>query len=82
YTYSGGAVPSDGMYKRAFKELRGQLPSLESYVYQEWSRERVLPWQHLLGPLPVGKLIEHLEASQHAIAKPTPTVPEMAVPVA
>ena len=82
YTYSGGAVPSDGMYKRAFKELRGQLPSLESYVHQEWARERVLPWQHLLGPLPVGKLIEHLEASQHAIAKPTPTVPEMAVPVA
>jgi radical SAM superfamily enzyme YgiQ (UPF0313 family) len=66
YTYSGGEVPSDGMYKRAFKELRGQLPSLESYVHQEWDRNRVLPWQHLLGPLPVGTLIKHLEDSQNA----------------
>jgi radical SAM superfamily enzyme YgiQ (UPF0313 family) len=66
YTYSGGEVPSDGMYKRAFKELRGQLPSLESYVHQEWDRDRLLPWQHLLGPLSVGTLIKHLEASQIA----------------
>ncbi len=82
YTYSGGEVPSDGMYKRAFKELRGQLPSLESYVNQEWSSDRVLPWQHLLGPLPVSTLIKHLAASQNASSTPATNVPEMVAPVA
>jgi radical SAM superfamily enzyme YgiQ (UPF0313 family) len=82
YTYSGGEVPSDGMYKRAFKELRGQLPSLESYVHQEWSINQVLPWQHLFGPLSVGTLIKHLEASQNAGPSSVTNVPEMAAPVA
>jgi radical SAM superfamily enzyme YgiQ (UPF0313 family) len=63
YEYSGGTVPSDGMYKRAFKQLRGQLPPLETYVYENWNCDRILPWQHLNGPLPVSTLQKHLETS-------------------
>ncbi len=55
-----------GSYKRAFKELRGQLPPLEFYAHQDWSLSQVLPWQHLQGPLPVATLEKHLaEAQSH-----------------
>jgi radical SAM superfamily enzyme YgiQ (UPF0313 family) len=50
-----------GSYKRAFKELKGQLPDLDYYVFQNWSVDQILPWQHLEGPLPQSTLIKHLE---------------------
>ena len=49
-----------GSYKRAFKQLRGQIPSLDYYVHDDWQRDRILPWQHIQGPLPQKTLIEHL----------------------
>ncbi|MDQ2099350.1 MAG: radical SAM protein [Tychonema bourrellyi B0820] len=49
-----------GSYRRAFKELRGQLPEMDFYVFQEWELERVLPWSHLKGPLPEATLKKHL----------------------
>lgn len=52
-----------GSYKRAFKELKGQIPPLDFYVYQDWSHERILPWHHLQGPLPTATLLKHLEES-------------------
>ena len=53
---------SVGSYKRAFKELRGQIPSLDYYVYDHWQpEERVLPWQHIQGPLPHKTLVKHLK---------------------
>ncbi|MEB3309429.1 MAG: radical SAM protein [Snowella sp.] len=52
-----------GSYKRAFKELKGKLPDLDYYVFQNWSLDQVLPWQHLEGPLPQSTLIKHLEES-------------------
>lgn len=56
-----------GSYRRAFKELRGQLPEMDFYVFQEWDLERVLPWSHLQGPLPEATLKKHLaEAMSHA----------------
>ena len=30
-----------GSYKRAFKELKGQLPDLDYYVFQNWSVEQI-----------------------------------------
>jgi radical SAM superfamily enzyme YgiQ (UPF0313 family) len=55
-----------GSYRRAFKELRGQLPELEFYVYTNWTTNQSLPWQHLLGPLPQTTLVKHLEnAMEH-----------------
>lgn len=52
-----------GSYRRAFKELRGQLPDLEFYVHANWDTEQVLPWQHLQGPLPPATLIKHLASA-------------------
>lgn len=52
-----------GSYRRVFKELRGQLPSLEFYVHDHWSTDQVLPWHHLQGPLPQATLIKHLESA-------------------
>ncbi|MBD2692970.1 radical SAM protein [Anabaena catenula] len=55
-----------GSYKRAFKQLKGQIPDLDFYVYANWSTEQVLPWNHLQGPLPQSTLIKHLsEATSH-----------------
>ncbi len=52
---------SVGSYKRAFKQLRGQIPPLDYYVHDRWQPERVLPWQHIQGPLPQATLVKHLE---------------------
>ncbi|MEG5062474.1 radical SAM protein [Microcoleus sp. B3-A4] len=55
-----------GSYRRAFKELRGQLPEMDFYVFQEWELDRVLPWSHLKGPLPEATLKKHLaDATSH-----------------
>jgi radical SAM superfamily enzyme YgiQ (UPF0313 family) len=61
---------SIGSFRRAFKELRGQVPDLDFYVHQTWDLDRVLPWQHIIGPLPQPTLIKHLESatSQFSIA--------------
>lgn len=48
-----------GSYRRAFKELRGNLPELDYYVHTNWDLEQVLPWSHLIGPLPVATLQKH-----------------------
>lgn len=58
-----------GSYRRAFKELKGQLPDLEFYVYDDWNLDRVLPWSHLQGPLPVATLQKHRESAM-AVAVP------------
>ncbi|MDB9312184.1 radical SAM protein [Spirulina sp. CS-785/01] len=52
---------SVGSYKRAFKELKGQLPPLEYYVHETWDTEQILPWQHLQASLPQETLIKHLQ---------------------
>ena len=49
-----------GSYKRAFKQLKGQLPELDFYVYTDWENDQILPWEHLQGPLPKSTLIKHL----------------------
>jgi len=61
---------SIGSFRRAFKELRGQIPELDFYVHQTWDTHQVLPWHHILGPLPKPTLIKHLESAteQFAIA--------------
>ncbi|TVP63006.1 MAG: radical SAM protein [Nodularia sp. (in: Bacteria)] len=60
-----------GSYKRAFKQLKGQIPDLEYYVHSNWSTEQVLPWNHLQGPLPQSTLLKHLaEATSHFNSTP------------
>jgi radical SAM superfamily enzyme YgiQ (UPF0313 family) len=54
---------SIGSYRRAFKELRGQIAPMAFYVHQDWDTSQILPWQHLQGPLPQATLIKHLESA-------------------
>ncbi|ACC83143.1 B12-binding domain-containing radical SAM protein [Nostoc punctiforme] len=60
-----------GSYKRAFKQLKGQIPDLDFYVHADWSTEQVLPWSHLQGPLPQSTLLKHLADAQSYI-NPSP----------
>ncbi len=52
-----------GSYRRAFKQLKGQLPPLDYYVHQDLQLDQILPWHHLLGPLPNATLKKHLAES-------------------
>ncbi len=52
-----------GSYKRAFKELKGQLPDLEYYVHDDWEIGQVLPWSHLKTALADETLVKHLQMS-------------------
>lgn len=53
-----------GSYRRAFKQLRGQLPSLDFYVHSKWSKTQVLPWSHLQAPLSQTTLLKHLATAE------------------
>ncbi len=57
-----------GSYRRAFKTLKGQLPPLDFYVFEQWPTDRVLPWDHLAGPLPKATLVKHLADAQQSMA--------------
>ena len=53
-----------GSYRRAFKQLKGQLPELDFYVHSNWSTTQILPWHHLQGPLPQATLLKHLATAE------------------
>ena len=52
---------SVGSYKRAFKQLKGQIPTLDFYVHNNWSTDQILPWNHINTALPKNTLIKHLD---------------------
>ena len=52
-----------GSYKRAFKELKGQLPPLDFYAHDQWRTNQVLPWQHLHTAIPKQTIQKHMEES-------------------
>jgi radical SAM superfamily enzyme YgiQ (UPF0313 family) len=53
-----------GSYKRAFKQLKGQIPDLDFYVHSDWNTDIVLPWNHLQGALQKSTLVKHLADAQ------------------
>ncbi|GAB4234295.1 MAG: radical SAM protein [Stanieria sp.] len=56
---------SVGSYKRAFKQLKGQIPPLDYYVHSNWQTNQILPWHHLQGALPQTTLIKNLEEAMN-----------------
>ncbi|ERT08870.1 radical SAM superfamily protein [Lyngbya aestuarii BL J] len=70
-----GYGESLGSYRRAFKELRGQLPELDYYVYENWHLDNILPWHHLQGPLPETTLKKHLAEANSQIKKQSSCTP-------
>jgi radical SAM superfamily enzyme YgiQ (UPF0313 family) len=61
-----------GSYRRAFKQLRGQLPQLDFYVHSNWSKTQVLPWSHLQAPLSDTTLLKHLATAEALINSSEP----------
>ena len=55
---------SVGSYKRAFKQLKGEIPPLDFYVHQHWHTDQILPWQHLHSALPQKTIEKHLEEAK------------------
>ena len=66
-----------GSYRRAFKDLRGQLPPLDFYVHQAWPTDQPLPWDHLAGPLPKATLAKHLASAFEGLSNLEPTPPPL-----
>lgn len=62
---------SVGSYRRAFKQLQGQIPDLDFYVHADWPLDQVLPWSHLQGPLPQATLQKHWEAATAQFRSPS-----------
>lgn len=57
---------SQGSFNRAFKAMKGQLPTPEYYAFREASQDEILPWSHLSGSLPPQVLKQHAaEAATH-----------------
>jgi hypothetical protein len=56
-----------GSFRRAFKEMQGELPPMDYYVHAPWAvGNAILPWTHLHGPLPESTLVKHAkEAVSH-----------------
>ncbi|MEO0986221.1 MAG: radical SAM protein [Cyanobacteria bacterium J06639_14] len=52
-----------GSYKRAFKDLKGQIPPLSFYVHEDWNDHQPLPWDHISGPLPKKTLLKHRDSA-------------------
>lgn len=68
-----GFGDSLGSYRRAFKQLRAegaQLPEMEHYVYRTHTHADVLPWAHLIGPLPAATLAAHAAEAEALFALP------------
>ncbi len=43
-----------------------KLPDWEKIIHQDWNENKILPWEHLAGPLKKEKLIEHKQdAKKH-----------------
>ena len=69
---------SVGSYRRAFKQLRGNVPPLEFYVHEHWGTDQVLPWSHIQGPLPPSTLMKHLDDAMSHFPENAERIPVLA----
>lgn len=53
-----GYGDSLGSFRRAFKELKGEIPALEHYAYEDWPISAVLPWQHLRTAITKSRILD------------------------
>ncbi len=77
-----GKHESLGGWKQAYRAVREQTsgpespPAWEEVIHATWNSERVLPWDHLEGPLPRSTLAAHrCEALDRESSPPTPEAP-------
>ncbi|MCX5941280.1 MAG: radical SAM protein [Cyanobium sp. LacPavin_0818_WC50_MAG_67_9] len=83
-----GNHDSLGGWKQAYRAIREQpgadLPSWEDVIHATWSSERVLPWDHLEGPLPKRTLHNHaaeaLKSCEPSLTQTPPSAPDTPSP--
>jgi len=66
-----------GSYRRAFKQLKGQIPDVDFYVHSNWSTTQILPWNHIIGPLPQSTLLKHLADATSHFSSPQNELPAL-----
>jgi radical SAM superfamily enzyme YgiQ (UPF0313 family) len=83
-----GNHDSLGGWKQAYRAVREQaganLPSWDDVIHTSWNSERVLPWEHLEGPLPKTTLHNHavqaLNQGKTEITQIPPSAPDRPSP--
>lgn len=59
-----GYGDSLGSFRRAFKELKGELPPLEYYAHEDWAIDTVLPWSHLRTAISPERILDARKSSE------------------
>jgi radical SAM superfamily enzyme YgiQ (UPF0313 family) len=54
-----GSHESLGGWKKAYREAETCLPAWQELIHGTWDTQRILPWDHLEGPLPKTTLAAH-----------------------
>jgi hypothetical protein len=63
-----GRHDSLGGWKAAYRSLpAGELPPWQEVIHSTWDLGRVLPWDHLEGPLPKATLAKHHQQAFEAV---------------
>jgi len=63
-----GRHDSLGGWKAAYRSLPvGDLPAWQEVIHSTWDLGRVLPWDHLEGPLPKATLAKHHQQAFEAM---------------
>jgi radical SAM superfamily enzyme YgiQ (UPF0313 family) len=83
-----GSHDSLGGWKKAYREIGAQtatqLPAWDEIIHASWSPDRVLPWEHLEGPLPKSTLHNHaaqaLNRTEAALTQTPPSAPDTPSP--
>jgi hypothetical protein len=82
-----GRHESLGGWKQAYRAIREERqsagpttdlplpPPWEEVIQQRWNADRVLPWEHLEGPLPKTTLIKHAQEALREAATSSATPP-------
>lgn len=53
-----------GSFRRAFKELKGKIPPMEYYAYEDWPIDAKLPWDHLRTAIAPDRILQARGASE------------------
>lgn len=61
-----------GCFRRAFKELRGELPPLEYYVFEDWPISAVLPWTHIRTSISPEKILDARRDAEQLFREDSP----------
>lgn len=53
-----------GSFRRAFKELKGEVPPLEYYAFEDWPIDAVVPWDHIRTSISPSRIMDARRESE------------------